>query len=63
MKTQIRKPSAGKTLYAAEYKEESVEHWKDRPAESAAAAAATPEAAATSARPTAFPTSRIPPRA
>ena len=24
MKTQIRKPSAGKTLYAAEYKEESV---------------------------------------
>ena len=29
MKTQIRKPSAGKTPYAAEYKEESVKHWKD----------------------------------
>jgi len=29
MKTEIRKPAAGKTLYAAEYREESVKHWKD----------------------------------
>jgi transposase-like protein len=29
MKTQIRKPAAGKMLYAAEYREESVKHWKD----------------------------------
>ena len=29
MKTQIRKPSAGKSHYTAEYKEESVKHWKD----------------------------------
>ena len=29
MKTQIRKPSAGKSHYAAEYKQEAVEHWKN----------------------------------
>jgi transposase len=28
MKTQIRKPSAGKAHYSAEYKQESVDHWK-----------------------------------
>jgi transposase-like protein len=29
MKTQISKPSAGKTLFTAEYKEEAVNHWKE----------------------------------
>jgi len=29
MKTQIRKPSAGRSRYTVEYKEESVKHWKD----------------------------------
>jgi transposase len=28
MKTQIRKPSAGKAHYSVEYKQESVDHWK-----------------------------------
>jgi len=28
MKTQIRKPSAGKTHYSAEYKREALEHWR-----------------------------------
>ena len=29
MKTQIRKPSAGKSHYTAEYKEDAAKHWKD----------------------------------
>jgi transposase-like protein len=29
MKTQMRKPSAGKSHYATEYKEDAVKHWKD----------------------------------
>ncbi len=28
MKTQMRKPSAGKSRYSVEYKQESVDHWK-----------------------------------
>lgn len=28
MKTQIRKPSAGKSHYSTEYKHEALEHWK-----------------------------------
>lgn len=28
MKTQIRKPSAGKSHYSAEYKQETVAHWQ-----------------------------------
>jgi transposase len=28
MKTQMQKPSAGKTKYSSEYKEEALEHWK-----------------------------------
>jgi transposase-like protein len=28
MKTQIRKPAAGKSSYSSEYKQETVEHWK-----------------------------------
>src|SRR5690349_12201412 len=29
MKTQIRKPSAGRSHYTDEYKEDAVKHWKD----------------------------------
>lgn len=29
MKTQMRKPSAGKSQYTAEYKEDAVKHWRD----------------------------------
>ena len=29
MKTQMQKPSAGKPRYSTEYKQESVEHWKN----------------------------------
>ena len=29
MKTQLRKPSAGKTNYSTEYKQEALEHWKN----------------------------------
>ncbi len=29
MKTQIRKPSAGKSHYTTEYKQEALKHWKD----------------------------------
>src|SRR5438045_9596079 len=29
MKTQMQKPSAGKTKYSKEYKEEALEHWKN----------------------------------
>jgi transposase-like protein len=28
MKTQMRKPSAGKSHYSVEYKQEAVDHWK-----------------------------------
>jgi len=28
MKTQIRRPSAGRSHYSTEYKQESVEHWR-----------------------------------
>jgi transposase-like protein len=28
MKTQMRKPSAGKAHYSVEYKQEAVDHWK-----------------------------------
>ena len=28
MKTQMQKPSAGKTKYSSEYKQEALEHWK-----------------------------------
>jgi transposase-like protein len=28
MKTQMRRPSAGKSHYSVEYKQESVDHWK-----------------------------------
>ena len=29
MKTQLQKPSAGKTNYSTEYKQEALEHWKN----------------------------------
>ena len=29
MKTQMQKPSAGKTKYSKEYKQEALEHWKN----------------------------------
>jgi transposase len=29
MKTQLQKPSAGKTKYSTEYKQEALEHWKN----------------------------------
>ncbi len=29
MKTQMRKPSAGKSHFTAEYKQEALQHWKD----------------------------------
>ena len=29
MKTQLQKPSAGKTHYSTEYKQEALEHWKN----------------------------------
>ena len=30
MKTQLQKPSAGKTHYSTEYKQEALAHWKNR---------------------------------
>jgi transposase len=39
MKTQMRKPSAGKSRYTAEYKEDAVKHWKDRGRRAATVAA------------------------
>jgi transposase-like protein len=39
MKTQMRKPSGGKSHYAAEYKHEAVERWKNSGRSAAAVAA------------------------
>jgi transposase-like protein len=39
MKTQLQKPSSGRTQYTAEFKQESLEHWKNSGRSAAAIAA------------------------